>query len=294
MDYSIYGEVKKDVSLKNYNTYKVEATARLLITVSKKELLISLINKLQELNEPFFLLGNGSNIILADDYYHKIFIKVNIKDFQVLGEDKIYCDSGLLIQSLIQSLFNNNLGGLEWASGIPGSIGGLIYNNAGAYNEEMSTYIDKVFIYDMGQKKESILDNKDCKFSYRDSLFKNNKNILIIGAIIKVKKVDVIESKALIKDRLKRRLLSQPLDYPSAGSVFRNPVGDYAGRLIEDSNLKNTNINDAYISDKHANFIINKKKAKGCDIVALIDIIKSTILQNYQIALKLEQEIIKD
>ena len=181
--------------------------------------------------------------------------------------------------------------GLEWASGIPGTIGGCIYNNAGCYGSEISDNLISVTI--LNDNRVYDLTKDELHFSYRNSLLKGSNKFIILKAKFQLEKGDSKELLELIKERTIKRKESQPLEYPSCGSVFRNPEGNIAGKLIDESNLKGKTVGGATISEKHANFIINKDNATPKDIISLIDIVKKTIKKNYNIDLVLEQEIIK-
>lgn len=290
MNFLEYGTVYSNANLRKYNTYRVESICDTLIEVSNQELLIKLVKKLIKNKIKYIILGNGSNVILEKEHYDEVFIINKVANYEI--KDLVYVTSGYMIGQFINELFLSNIGGLEWASGIPGTIGGMIYNNAGAYKEEISSFVDRVHVLNLETLEEEFISRDDCLFKYRSSLFKENRKYLILGAYLNLKEVDPVEAKALINDRLRRRIESQPLEYPSAGSTFRNPDGDFAGRLIEASNLKNYHVNDAYVSDKHANFIINKEHASGKDITNLIDIIKNKVYEDSQVELHLEQEII--
>lgn len=290
MNFLEYGTVYSNANLRKYNTYRVESTCDTLIEVSNQELLIKLVKELIKNKIKYIILGNGSNVILEKEHYDEVFIINKVANYEV--KDLVYVTSGYMIGQFINEMFLSNIGGLEWASGIPGTIGGMIYNNAGAYKEEISSFVDRVHVLNLETLEEEFISRDDCLFKYRSSLFKENRKYLILGAYLNLKEVDPVEAKALINDRLRRRIESQPLEYPSAGSTFRNPDGDFAGRLIEASNLKNYHVNDAYVSDKHANFIINKEHASGKDITNLIDVIKNKVYEDSQVELHLEQEII--
>lgn len=290
MNLSVYGHLEENYSLKNNNTYKVNSTCKYFLVINDVNLLQQFIS---DYHEQYFVIGNGSNIILKKDYYDYPFIKINFNDIDILSNNEAYVGASVMPGTLINKLHESNLGGLEWASGIPGTIGGIIYNNAGAYNDEISNFVIKVKVLDKDCNEIIEIDNKDCNFSYRDSIFKETNKYIVLGAILKLIEVDPIESKTLIKDRLERRMASQPLEYPSAGSVFRNPAGDFAGRLIESNNFKGYHINGAYVSDKHANFIVNKENATGVDIANLINEIKNKIKEHDNIDLVLEQEIVE-
>lgn len=283
-------ETIKDAKLLEYNTYRLDTKCKLLIFPKN---IIELKNIIEIINDKskWFIIGNGSNIILPD-YYDGIIIKLKYFNDYSISDDILTVDAGVMINKLSMDISSKGYKGLEWASGIPGTIGGCIYNNAGCYGSEICdnlisvTVLDKDKIYD--------IDKKELEFSYRDSIFKSKlKNLIILSAKFSIEKSSFEELLDLIKTRTLKRVETQPLEYPSCGSVFRNPEGVSAGKLIDESNLKGYKINDAVISSKHANFIINTGNAKSEDIIELINIIKTTIKKNYNIDLVLEQEIIK-
>ncbi len=290
MEFNKYGEVLEHISLKDYNTYKVDSLCKYFISINSIDNLVNFVN---DYHDKYFIIGNGSNIILKRENYDYPFIKLEFNEINKLNDNEYYVGAGVMPGALINELYKENLGGLEWASGIPGTIGGIIYNNAGAYNDEISNFVVSVKVLDKDDNQIKEINKEDCGFKYRDSIFKETNRYIILGATLKFKNVDVKEAKELILDRLTRRKASQPLEYPSAGSVFRNPEGDFAGRLVEVNEFKNYHINDAYVSEKHANFIINKGNASGADIVNLINEIKQKVKDNDNVELFLEQEIIE-
>ncbi len=282
-----FGEVTVNIDLYEYNTYKVHSIAKYLIIVDNIVKLTKLINYLNAENLKYFVIGNGSNIILPS-FYDGVVIKLNINDLEIKN-DKVIVGASYMINRLSMDSINHNLSGLEWASGIPGTIGGSIYGNAGAYNDSISNYVEEIEVLENNHIK--ILKKNDIFFEYRSSSLQK-RNLIILKATLKLKKGNKDESLALVNDRLQRRINTQPLDYPSAGSVFRNPDGFYAGKLIEDLNLKGTTIGGAKISEKHANFIINTGSATGENIIELINLIRTKVKEKYQIDLILEQKII--
>ena len=181
--------------------------------------------------------------------------------------------------------------GMEFATGIPGTVGGAIYMNAGAYKTDMGYIVTsvKVLTPDLEIK---VMKNKDLDFHYRSSFLQKNKDYICLEATISLIKGDPDEIMELIDSRKKRRIETQPLEYPSAGSVFRNPEGDFAGRLIEELGFKGKSIGGATVSEKHANFIVNTGNAKGEEIKELINKIKNKIKEKYNIELKVEQEFV--
>ena len=290
-----YGQVIENANLKNYNTYKIDTNSKYLIMPDSIDKLISLIKYLNDNDIKYIVLGNGSNVILPDNYYNGVIICLKKLDKIIITDDIIDVEAGVMLPKLVIETVNNNLKGLEWAYGIPGTIGGSIYGNAGAYLSEIMEFVISVKVMDKnGNIKE--LNKDDIKYDYRTTSFKEdiNKEYIILSAKLKLSHGNKEESLNLIEDRKQRRLASQPLDYPSAGSVFRNPSKELpAGKLIEDVNLKGYRIGGAEISSKHANFIINVENAKANDIKELIKLIKEKIKENNDIELKCEQEIIE-
>lgn len=286
-----YAEVLENVDLKNYNTYKIGGKARFIIKPYNVKSLIKLIKYLKEKNIKYFVLGKGSNVILPDkDYNGAIILLDNLNEIKI-NENKVEVESGILLTKFINTLINNNLGGLENLYGLPGTLGGAIHGNAGCYGGVISDYLISVTYLENDCIKT--LNKEKCEFLYRDSIFKHDKNKIILSAKFDFIKKDKTIMQDTVKTNLIKRKNTQPIECLSAGSVFRNPINLSAGKLIEESGLKGKNINDAEISNKHANFIINKGNATSEDIKELINLTKETIKDNYNIDLILEQEIIK-
>lgn len=281
-------ECIENASLLNYNTYRLDTKCKLLVfprDIFEFQEIMYILN-----GSKYFILGNGSNIILPD-YYDGVVIKLKYFNNYNIFDEYIEVDSGVMINKLSMELSKLGYKGFEWASGIPGTIGGCIYNNAGCYGSEISdNLIDVTVFYD---NKIYCLRKDELSFSYRNSTFKMNNKFVILKAKFKFEKGDPEELLDLIKVRTNKRIESQPLEYPSCGSVFRNPEGLIAGKLIDEANLKGKCVGGAMVSNKHANFIINNGNATPEDIIKLINEIKNTIKKNYSIDLVLEQEIIK-
>lgn len=286
-----YGEVENNVDLKIYNTYKIGGRAKYLVKPYDKNKLLLLLKYLRSNNIKYFIIGKGSNIILPDENYDGVIILLNNLNKIDIKDNIVYAEAGIPLTILVQNLVNNNLGGLENLSGIPGTLGGAIVQNAGCYNTLISDYLEEVTCIINNEIKT--IKKEECNFLYRDSIFKYNKNMIIIGAKFKLIDDDKERMLSIIKENMQKRKNSQPLMYPNAGSVFRNPSNISAGKLIEDALLKGYHINGAYVSTKHANFIINKDNATSEDIINLINYIKKEIKNKYNIDLILEQEIIK-
>ena len=286
-------KIYQDYDLTNNNTYKVKLHTKYFVLPNNKNELISILKKIKAEKEKYLILGNGSNIIFTSDFYNGYIICLKNMNKYNIENDTIIAESGVMLPTISLASINNSLTGLEWASAIPGTLGGSIYGNAGAYLNSIMDYIETITYLDKELNIKTIRKN-DINYGYRYTDFKEDKDNIIISCTLKLNKGNKEESLKILKDRQERRKLTQPLEYPSAGSVFRNPPNNYAGKLIEDLGLKGYNINGAYISDKHANFIINKNNATGEDIVKLINYIKEKVKEKYNIELILEQEIERD
>ena len=280
-----------NASLKKYNTYRIDATCKGLVFVHSVNELIELLKNLKNNNIDYIILGNGSNIILASDYYDKVIIKLDKLNNITFNDNIVKVESGYPLPKLSLEILKHNLTGLEFAAGIPGLVGSSVAMNAGAYNKSMADVVKEITILDENLNIK-VLKNNELKFRYRDSLLKENKKLIVLEVTLELEHGDILEAKELIETRRQRRISTQPLNYPSSGSVFRNPEGMHAGELIEKCNLKGYNINGAEISEKHANFIINKDNCNGSDIISLINLIKDKVKEKYNIDLILEQEII--
>ena len=280
-----------NASLKKYNTYRIDATCKGLVFVHSVNELIELLKNLKNNNIDYIILGNGSNIILASDYYDKVIIKLDKLNNITFNDNIVKVKSGYPLPKLSLEILKHNLTGLEFAAGIPGLVGSSVAMNAGAYNKSMADVVKEITILDEDLNIR-VLKNNELKFRYRDSLLKENKKLIVLEVTLELEHGDILEAKELIETRRQRRISTQPLNYPSSGSVFRNPEGMHAGELIEKCNLKGYNINGAEISEKHANFIINKDNCNGSDIISLINLIKDKVKEKYNIDLILEQEII--
>ena len=286
------GRIIYDVPLKDYNTYHVGGVGKALVIVENKEALKKIIKELNQNNEKWKIIGNGSNLIFPDGFYDGILISLEKLDAMEITGTEIYVEAGYSLAKLSIKAAKASLTGLEFAGGIPGTIGGAIFMNAGAYKSDMG-YLVKEVTYLDENLEEKVLKNKDCDFHYRTSYFKKHPNCVCLSTKLELKHGVKELIFSVMEDRRIRRLESQPLEYPSAGSVFRNPEGDYAGRLIESLGYKGQLYGGAMVSEKHANFIINKNNATASDIVGLIEDIQKNVKKKYGVDLKLEQEIVK-
>ena len=286
------GNVLENVSLKNYNTYKIGGNTKYLVEPFDIDSLKKLIKYLKDNKIKYFILGNGSNVILDDLDFEGVIIKLsNLKRIDI-NNNEVYAEAGIMLPILSRETINHNLQGLEWACAIPGTLGGSIVGNAGAYKECIFDYVTKVDVLDK-ECNVKTLDKNDITYSYRYTSFKDDKDLIVLGAYLSLNDGNKEELLEVVKRRMQKRMETQPLDYPSAGSVFRNPENDFAGRIIEeDIKFKGKQVGGAKVSEKHANFIINYDNATSKDIKELISLIKKNVKEKDHIELILEQEII--
>ncbi|MBR3116801.1 MAG: UDP-N-acetylmuramate dehydrogenase [Bacilli bacterium] len=285
------GDIKENEEMKSHTTYKVGGVCDLFVTPSSIDNLISLLKKLRELDVKYRIIGNGSNVIVSSKRFKGVIINLCKLNKLEINEETICVEAGYSLIKLTNICANNNLAGLEFASGIPGNVGGAIYMNAGAYKSDMSNILESVTFID-NKLNLKTLKTSELGFGYRKSIFMDN-DYVIVSCIIKLEKGNKDEIMKLMNDRRQRRIESQPLEYPSAGSVFRNPSDTiFSGKLIEDLGLKGYSIGGAKVSEKHANFIVNYNNATAEDIKNLIDYIKEKVKEKYNIDLKVEQEFV--
>lgn len=282
-----YGTVKENVSLKDYTTFKIGGICKYLIEVNNKNSLIKLIDYLKNNNLKYYILGNGSNVILDDNYFDGVIIKLNKLNKISINDNFVTAECGVKLGFLNNVCLQNGLVSLSFASLIPGEVGASIKGNAGCYNKELLNYVYSVEVLDNNGNVKNILKS-DIKYGYRFTDIEG----LILSATFILEKGDPILTLREMKENNDKRLISQPLDMPSVGSIFKNPKNMSAGKLIGDLGLKGYHINDAYISEKHANFIVNKGNASFDDVIKLIDYIIFKVKEKYGVTLKVEPKIV--
>lgn len=281
----------EEILLKNYTTYRVGGKAVMIIPEDTKKL-VKVLGYLKENNIKFKVLGNGSNLIFGSEGYDGVIIKLNeFKNLKINGTT-VTVGAGYSLIRLATKTCNLGLVGLDFATGIPGTVGGAVYMNAGAYKSDMGYVVKSIKVLTPNLEVKTMY-NRELDFHYRTSFLQKNQGYICLEATIQLRKGNRSLILEIINDRKKRRIETQPLEYPSAGSVFRNPEGDFAGRLIEEIGYKGKSIGGAKVSEKHANFIINTGNATGEDIKNLINEIKNKVKEKYNIDLKVEQEIVE-
>ncbi|MBR4618464.1 MAG: UDP-N-acetylmuramate dehydrogenase [Bacilli bacterium] len=286
------GKIEKEVFLSKYTTYKVGGLTKGIIYPKNVEKLVLLIKLLKKYKLKYKVIGNGSNLLFSDKKYDGIIIRLsNLDDIEVKGT-KITVGAGYQLMRLCSVATKHSLTGLEFASGIPGTVGGAVFMNAGAYKSDMGYIVKEVKVL-TPQNEIISLANSEMNFHYRTSFLQKHPKYICLEVTIKLKKGEKSAIEKVIKDRKKRRLETQPLEFPSAGSVFRNPSPDNpAGKIIEELGLKGTSKGGAEVSTKHANFIINKGGASATDIKELIAYIQKRVKDSKGIDLKVEQEFV--
>ena len=285
------GDVVVDANLAKYTTYRVGGIAKLLVYPKNVEKLIELMEIINEDDIKYFILGNGSNVLFSDNLYDGIIIKLEKLNDMEICDNLVRVGAGYNLMKLSNEVAKKGLAGLEFASGIPGSVGGAVFMNAGAYQADMKSIVKSVTVLTPDLKVVT-LTKSEMKFKYRESFLQHNRGYICLEVILKLRTGNKEMLAEIIKDRKLKRKKSQPLEYPSAGSVFRNPEGLFAGKLIEELNLKGYQIGGAKISEKHANFIINTGGAKASDIKEIIDVVKEKVKEKYNINLHVEQRLI--
>ena len=284
-------EYKENVSLKNYNTYKVNTTCSYLVFPKNREELIKVLKKIKEEKIKYLILGNGSNVIFSMPHYDGVIIKLDNLCKVTYNGNIVTAEAGCSLIKLAVETINKGLSGLTFATGIPGNVGASTAMNAGAYNKDMASIVKSVEVLTDNLEIKT-LTNKELEYTYRDSFLKRHRDYIVLSTILELEPGDIKFMQNQVAERRKKRLATQPLNMPSAGSVFRNPENMYAGELIEKLNLKGYTIGGAKISEKHANFIVNNGNATGKDIIDLIKKIENDVKKEYNVELKLEQIII--
>ena len=285
--------IKFNVSLKNYSTFRIGGIAKYFFEANTKEDLISVIKSAKEFKVPFYVIGGGSKLLISDNGFDGLIIRIRNRNFEVEGNE-IKAESGFLMSQLIQIALKESLTGIEWLAGIPGTVGGAIRGNAGAFSGSVQDVILSVNAFDVEKEEEIILNKEECLFGYRSSIFKQNPNLIILSCRIGLKKGDKEEIKKEMEKYFSHRRKSHPLQYPSVGCIFKNPklkTGEEvpAWKVIADCGLAGKQIGDVKVSEQHSNFIVNLGDGEAKDVKELIRIIKDTIKE--KTGMEIEEEV---
>lgn len=278
-------------SMKKHTSFRIGGPADIMVVPHDTEQVKTAIEIFKAHNIPYFIMGRGSNLLVRDKGIRGGVIKLADGFSKAKVTDRqIQAQAGILLSSLSNLALRAELTGLEFASGIPGTLGGAVAMNAGAYGGEIKDVIEKVIVLDENQKVLSFT-NSEMNFGYRKSIVQNTK-MIVLEVYMTLEKGNYQESKEKIKELTKRRREKQPLNYPSAGSTFKRPVGYYAGKLIQDSGLKGMRVGNAQISELHSGFIINMGDATAEDVIKLIEKVKTRVYDRFGINLEPELKII--
>ena len=281
-------KVRENILLKDYTTFKIGGPAKYFVSAKNEKEIGEAVKWAKNNNLPFFILGGGSNLLVADGGYNGLVIKILNTKYKILNTE-ISVGAGIGLAKLLSVAADAGLSGLEWSSGIPGAtLGGAIRGNAGAFETGIRDIVKKVEVFDAKDLRFKIYDLSDCQFGYRESIFKKNHNLIIFSAELEFKKGDKNKIKEKIKEILSHRMSKHP-KFPSAGSIFKNFENVRARDLIEKARLKGKRIGRAQISDQHANFIVNLGGASCKDVLGLMDLAKKEVKEKFN--LELEEEI---
>lgn len=307
--------IKKHVLLKNHTTFKIGGPAEYFLLARTKKELLKTIYVAKKFRIKVFVLGGGSNLLVSDEGIRGLVIKFQSKEsIQLKPHDIIEAPAGMVLSKVVTFSTERSLEGLEWAGGLPGTFGGAIRGNAGAFGGEMKDSIVKVLALDDALRLRT-LSNSQCKFSYRNSIFKQ-KNWVVVSGLVKLKKGVKKELKEVANSHIAYRKERHPLEYPNAGSIFKNvPFAYFSGRwkkellpvvkkdpfpvvptayLISEAGLKGATIGKAQVSPKHPNYIVNLGGAKAKDVLELITLVKKKIKQKYHIILEVEVQFLEN
>ena len=276
-----------DELMKKHTTFRVGGPADFYAMPSSIEEIKGLVAYCKDTNLPYYIVGNGSNLLVGDKGFRGLIIQVgrNLSDISVDGET-VTAYAGALLSKVAQVILSNELTGFEFAAGIPGTVGGAVRMNAGAYGGEIKDILAEADVLD-NEGNVLTLTNEELKLSYRSSVV-SEKGYVVLKAVFKLEKGNRDDIKAVMDDLKDRRVTKQPLEFASAGSTFKRPEGYFAGKLIEDAGLRGFNVGDAEVSCKHCGFVVNKGNATAKDIVDLVDYVIKTVEDKFNVTLEPE------
>ena len=282
-------EVEENIPLSKMTTLRIGGVARYVVYPENTLSLQGVMNKLNQNHIPYKVIGKGSNLLCSDEPFDGVIIRLDRYLCNAYFDNEhLVAEAGCSIIALSYEAMKNELSGLEFASGIPGTLGGVTFMNAGAYKSSMADVIDSVSVYRDG--KIEWIQNADCGFSYRTSIFQKHPDWIILAVKMTLQKGDQKEIRELMDSRRERRMNSQPLDKHSAGSIFRNPEEIPAWKLIEGAGFRGKRIGDAVVSEKHVNFIVNENHASAKDFITLVTDVQKAVKDKYDIDLYMEVE----
>jgi UDP-N-acetylmuramate dehydrogenase len=291
MTSNVKGRVLKDEPLKNHTYFKIGGPAGILAEPENTEDLKTVLKLIKKHDVDCFIIGNGTNLLVSDDGYNGAIVKIGENfDYFSKVENKVTVGAGTLLSVLAKYLARESLAGFEFASGIPGYIGGAVYMNAGAYGGEMKDVVKKVRCIDLDGNMHEFT-NEEMEFSYRHTKL-TDSDLIVLEAELELTYGNKDEIMEIIRDLNEKRITKQPLNLPSAGSTFKRPANGYASKLIEDAGLKGLRYKGAMVSDKHSGFVVNYDNATCDDVIGLMRIVISTVNDKFGIILEPEIKIV--
>lgn len=279
----------EDELLAPHSTFRIGGEARLAAMPDTTEQIIDAVSAAKEAGLDFTVIGNGSNVLFSDKGFDGLVIFTRNADSVVIKGNRVIADAGAPFTKLAVTVKNAGLTGLEFAYGIPGSVGGAVYMNAGAYNGEASQVVASSMAYDDLTGEVRMISREEHNFGYRTSVYSQNRDRLtVLSAEFELKEGDSAAIWETMQDLMRRRREKQPLEYPNAGSVFKRPQGYFVGKLITDAGLKGYTIGGAQVSEKHAGFIVNIGGATAEDVLRLVEHIQKTVQSQFGVMLECE------
>ena len=283
-------ELMENEPMAGHCSFKIGGPVRAIAWPEDEQSLIQICRTLKKHGHAPYMLGNATNILFPDEGLKQVFIICSTKldEMQLTEDGAIFARAGISLAKLASFAYQHSLEGLEFASGIPGSIGGGLMMNAGAYGGELKDVVESVLAYSLGEDRVVEIANADCCFGYRTSLFQQEGGYVILGAKFRLNKGEQAAIAAKSRELNEKRRDKQPLDLPSAGSAFRRPVGGFAAALIDQAGLKGYAIGGAQVSEKHAGFVVNRGGATAAEVRELMAYVKATVLEKTGVELKPE------
>ena len=281
----------RDLAVSGRSSFKVGGTVAVAVFPQSREELVTALSLLDECGIRCEILGNASNTLFGFDYFDGAMIFTSgISDLSV-SDKRIYVDCGVSLGAIARAALGQGLTGFEFAYGIPGLVGGSVYMNSGAYGSQMSSVVEYSDAYD--RESGEIIRIYDHHFGYRKSIYEENKNLVCLGACFLLEPGSEEDIRARMNENMSSRREKQPLEYPSAGSYFKRPEGNFAGKLIEDAGLKGLCVGGACVSEKHAGFIINRGGATWQDVLILEEKIREAVAERFDVVLEREVRVVR-
>ena len=282
-------DILTEEPMSRHTTFRIGGEAACFIRISSEEQLRKLIPYFENVGIEYFVLGKGSNLLVGDKGYEGVILQISDACQQIEAEgNRLQVQAGAALSKVALFAMERGLEGLEFAAGIPGTVGGGVVMNAGAYGGEMKQVVESVRV--LSSEGEILtLDNDTMEFGYRTSIIRN-RNFIVLSVTFRLREGNREEIRARIEDFQKRRMEKQPLNYPSAGSTFKRPEGYFAGKLIMDAGLRGFQIGDARVSDKHCGFVVNVGKATARDVTDVIEEVQEKVRERFGVSL--EREVI--